>query len=55
MNAAYETLSADEPLTAPEFVELPGTRLGGVTVLFMRDPDGVVVELVGRSRSHMRR
>jgi hypothetical protein len=24
-------------------------------VLFMRDPDGVVVELVGRSRSHMRR
>ena len=55
VNAAYETLSADEPLTAPEFVELPGTRLGGVTVLFMRDPDGVVVELVGRSRSHMRR
>ena len=55
VNAAYETLSADEPLTAPEFVELPGTRLGGVTVLFMRDPDGVVVELVGRPRSHMRR
>ena len=55
VNAAYETLSADGPLTAPEFVELPGTRLGGVTVLFLRDPDGVVVELVGRSRSHMRR
>jgi len=55
VNAAYETLSADGPLTAPEFVELPGTRLGGVTVLFMRDPDGVVVELVGRPRSHMRR
>jgi catechol 2,3-dioxygenase-like lactoylglutathione lyase family enzyme len=55
VNAAYETLAADGPLTAPEFVELPGTRLGGVTVLFMRDPDGVVVELVGRSRSHMRR
>jgi catechol 2,3-dioxygenase-like lactoylglutathione lyase family enzyme len=55
VNAAYETLAADEPLTAPEFVELPGTRLGGVTVLFMRDPDGVVVELVGRPRSHMRR
>jgi catechol 2,3-dioxygenase-like lactoylglutathione lyase family enzyme len=55
VNAAYETLSATEPLTAPEFVELPGTRLGGVTVLFLRDPDGVVVELVGRPRSHMRR
>lgn len=55
VHAAYETLAADGPLNAPEFVELPGTRLGGVTVLFMRDPDGVVVELVGRSRSHMRR
>jgi catechol 2,3-dioxygenase-like lactoylglutathione lyase family enzyme len=55
VNAAYETLAADGPLDAPEFVELPGTRLGGVTVLFMRDPDGVVVELVGRPRSHMRR
>jgi catechol 2,3-dioxygenase-like lactoylglutathione lyase family enzyme len=55
VNAAYETLDQAAPLNAPEFVELPGTRLGGVTVLFMRDPDGVVVELVGRSRSHMRR
>jgi len=55
VHAAYETLAADGPLNAPEFVELPGTRLGGVTVLFMRDPDGVVVELVGRPRSHMRR
>jgi catechol 2,3-dioxygenase-like lactoylglutathione lyase family enzyme len=55
VNAAYETLAKDEPLDPPEFVELPGTRLGGVTVLFMRDPDGVVVELVGRPRSHMRR
>jgi catechol 2,3-dioxygenase-like lactoylglutathione lyase family enzyme len=57
VNDAYRRLSvtAAEPLTAPEFVELPGTKLGGVTVLFLRDPDGVVVELVGRSRSHMRR
>src|ERR1700727_2424654 len=55
VNAAYVTLAGDGPLDAPEFVELPGTRLGGVTVLFLRDPDGVVVELVGRSRSHMRR
>jgi catechol 2,3-dioxygenase-like lactoylglutathione lyase family enzyme len=57
VNAAYGQLSATaaEPLPAPQFVELPGTRLGGVTVLFLPDPDGVVVELVGRSRSHMRR
>jgi catechol 2,3-dioxygenase-like lactoylglutathione lyase family enzyme len=57
VNAAHEelTVTTGEPLAAPEFVELPGTRLGGVTVLFLRDPDGVVVELVGRSRSHMRR
>ena len=38
---------------APEFVELPGTRRGGVVVLFLRDPDGVVVELVGRPRTAM--
>ncbi|HLI38578.1 MAG TPA: VOC family protein [Streptosporangiaceae bacterium] len=57
VNAAYRQLAgtAEKPLNAPEFVELPGTRLGGVSVLFLRDPDGVVVELVGRSRSHMRR
>jgi catechol 2,3-dioxygenase-like lactoylglutathione lyase family enzyme len=57
LNAAYVQLAtvAGEPLNPPEFVELPGTRLGGVTVLFMRDPDGVVVELVGRPRTHMRR
>jgi catechol 2,3-dioxygenase-like lactoylglutathione lyase family enzyme len=56
VQAAYEALAPDSPgLPAPEFVELPGTRLGGVVVLFLRDPDGVVVELVGRSRSHLRR
>jgi catechol 2,3-dioxygenase-like lactoylglutathione lyase family enzyme len=54
VQAAYAALAPVEPgLPAPEFVELPGTRLGGVVVLFLRDPDGVVVELVGRSRSHM--
>jgi len=55
VQAAYDNLAAAEPLPVPEFVELPGTRLGGVTVLFLRDPDGAVVELVGRPRSHMRR
>jgi catechol 2,3-dioxygenase-like lactoylglutathione lyase family enzyme len=37
----------------PIWVELPGTKLGGVTVLFLRDPDGVTVELVQRPRSAM--
>jgi hypothetical protein len=51
---AYAVLAPGAPgLSAPEFVELPGTRLGGVTVLFLRDPDDVVVELVGRPRSAM--
>jgi catechol 2,3-dioxygenase-like lactoylglutathione lyase family enzyme len=56
VQAAYGVLAPGSPgLPVPEFVELPGTRLGGVVVLFLRDPDGVVVELVGRSRSHLRR
>jgi len=38
----------------PIWVELPGTRLGGVSVLFLRDPDGTIVELVQRPRSAMR-
>jgi catechol 2,3-dioxygenase-like lactoylglutathione lyase family enzyme len=54
VQAAYRVLAAGQPeIPAPEYVELPGTRLGGVTVLFLRDPDGIVVELVGRPRSAM--
>jgi catechol 2,3-dioxygenase-like lactoylglutathione lyase family enzyme len=52
--ADHEELARSWPeIPAPEFVELPGTKLGGVTVLFLRDPDGVVIELVGRPRSAM--
>jgi catechol 2,3-dioxygenase-like lactoylglutathione lyase family enzyme len=54
VQGAYGVLAPGTPgLAAPEFVELPGTRLGGVTVLLLRDPDDVVVELVGRPRSSM--
>jgi catechol 2,3-dioxygenase-like lactoylglutathione lyase family enzyme len=54
VQAAYGVLAAGQPqIPAPEYVELPGTRLRGVTVLFLRDPDGIVVELVGRPRSAM--
>lgn len=52
--ADHEELARNWPeIPAPQFVELPGTKLGGVTVLFLRDPDGVVIELVGRPRSAM--
>ena len=37
----------------PIWVALPGTRLGGVTVLFLTDPDGITVELVERPRAAM--
>jgi catechol 2,3-dioxygenase-like lactoylglutathione lyase family enzyme len=54
VQAAYHVLAAGQPqIPAPVYVELPGTRLRGVTVLFLRDPDGIVVELVGRPRSAM--
>ena len=33
---------------APEYIELPGTPLGGLWVAFMRDADGVMVEFVER-------
>jgi catechol 2,3-dioxygenase-like lactoylglutathione lyase family enzyme len=39
----------------PVWVELPGTKLGGVDVLFLTDPDGMVVELVTRPRKAMHR
>jgi catechol 2,3-dioxygenase-like lactoylglutathione lyase family enzyme len=47
--AAAELGDAPEPIWVP----LPGTRLGGVTVLFLTDPDGLVVELVERPRAAM--
>jgi catechol 2,3-dioxygenase-like lactoylglutathione lyase family enzyme len=53
--AAQAELAAVLPdVPQPIWVALPGTRLGGVTVLFLKDPDGVVVELVERPRSAMR-
>jgi catechol 2,3-dioxygenase-like lactoylglutathione lyase family enzyme len=52
--AARAELAAIWPdVPEPIWVALPGTRLGGVTVLFLNDPDGVVVELVERPRRAM--
>jgi catechol 2,3-dioxygenase-like lactoylglutathione lyase family enzyme len=52
--AAHAELSAVLPdVPEPIWVPLPGTKLGGVTVQFLLDPDGVVVELVERPRKAM--
>jgi len=49
VTAARDELSREwAGLPQPLWVELPGTTLGGVTVLFLRDPDNVVIELVER-------
>jgi len=37
----------------PYTFAMPGTKITeGLTILFIRDPDGILVELVERSRSH---
>jgi catechol 2,3-dioxygenase-like lactoylglutathione lyase family enzyme len=52
--AAHAALSAVwDGVPEPIFVPLPGTRLGGVVVMFLHDPDGIVVELVGRPRTSL--
>ncbi len=44
-------------LTVPDKLEfaLPGTKIGALTVLFLRDPDGFTVELVHRPPRHFAR
>ncbi|MFF1732111.1 VOC family protein [Streptomyces sp. NPDC058247] len=53
VNAAHAGLARDPSFGCgdPVWIPLPGTPLGGLTVMFLRDPDGVVVELVERPRS----
>jgi catechol 2,3-dioxygenase-like lactoylglutathione lyase family enzyme len=56
VGAACRELRDDWPeVPDPLWVELPGTRLGGVNVLFLRDPDGTTVELVERPRAAMKK
>jgi catechol 2,3-dioxygenase-like lactoylglutathione lyase family enzyme len=55
--AAYRTLR-DQGITRqpPYTFQLPGTKLtDGLTILFLRDPNGILVELVHRPRSHFHR
>lgn len=56
VDVAYEGLrEAGIELKPPVFMPMPDVPTGGFTVLFLRDPDGVVVEMVARPRSSMRR
>jgi len=53
---AYAALRADGiARQEPHTFQLPGTKLtDGLTILFLRDPDNILVELVQRPRSHFR-
>jgi catechol 2,3-dioxygenase-like lactoylglutathione lyase family enzyme len=57
VRAAYQTLRPTGVARQPPYTfALPGTPLSdGLTILFVRDPDGVLVELVERPRSHFAR
>jgi len=45
--AVAEVRPAVEP-GEPSYIPLPGTKLGGLWVAFMKDPDGVTIEFVER-------
>jgi hypothetical protein len=49
VRAAYEARADTVQIKAPEYVPLPGTPLDGLWVSFLRDPDGVTIELVERT------
>ncbi len=52
IRATYDSLlRAGIPRQTPYTFQLPGTPLtDGLTILFIRDPDGILVELVDRPR-----
>ncbi|MCW2784705.1 MAG: hypothetical protein JWP74_1222 [Marmoricola sp.] len=51
--AALVALGADIP--EPVYIPMPDIATGGFTVLFLADPDGIVIEMVERPRSAVRR
>ncbi|MCU1346312.1 MAG: lactoylglutathione lyase [Acidimicrobiia bacterium] len=53
VHEAYNALRAGGIATNPPYTyQLPGTKITeGLTILFIRDPDGILVELVQRPRS----
>jgi len=52
---AQRSLNELVPIPEPVFIPMPDVPTGGFTVLFMADPDGLVVEFVDRPRSAVRR
>ena len=56
VHEAYERLRAGGVATYPPYTfQLPGTPISdGLTILFIRDPNGILVELVHRPRSIFR-
>lgn len=53
VDAAHTALTAVPGVDCaePVYIPLAGTPLGGLTVMFLKDPDGVTVELVERPRT----
>ncbi|HEY6509857.1 MAG TPA: VOC family protein, partial [Vicinamibacterales bacterium] len=56
VHVAYEQLRAGGVAIYPPYTfQLPGTKIAdGLTILFIRDPDGILVELVQRPRAIFR-
>lgn len=54
VHAAYRALLEVGMAVQPPYAfAMPGTKIAeGLTILFIRDPDGILVELVERPRSH---
>ena len=53
VNGAWEKLRAEGMAIQPPYTfKLPGTKITeGLTIMFIRDPDGILIELVERPRS----
>jgi catechol 2,3-dioxygenase-like lactoylglutathione lyase family enzyme len=57
VHEAYAALRAEKLATQPPYTfQLPGTKITeGLTILFIREPNGILVELVNRPRGFFRR
>lgn len=57
VHKAYTALRAEKLAMQPPYTfQLPGTKItDGLTILFLRDPNGILVELVNRPRSFFHR
>jgi len=53
VRASYQLLAdtGDCEIEPPGYIPLPGTPIPGLWISFLKDPDGIVVELIERPRS----